>query len=252
MSVPFYRIVTPYRPFAAEVHSDEPAFNWVDAIGMLRASARASCGLPVDVLTDRTTRFPWPALRYDTSSTRLQHWLTEIRLAYLRSDAFNCPTLLVSPDMLICEEVWPLFESGADLGLPVRLSEKFGRGWKRIMNSAQWWRPDAKTRLIAFYEEAWQLSAALPEELQRWGGDTEVLCQLLDPMKGYGIFKRRGLRVDLVPMQRVLHPLTTAQINDLEAGRPLGSLHAPILDFKYTRKRYMRQAFDEIFSQAVA
>jgi len=242
------RIVTPYRPFVAEAHPEAPPFDWLDAIRMLTVSAERACGVPVTVLTDATTPMPFPVLRYPTTTTRLQPWLTEIRLAYLESPDFDDNTILVSPDTLLLGDIGTVFAQAFDLALLVRMHPKFEGQWKAILNTVQWWRHNAKTALIAFYREALAIGVALPEDLQVWGGDTEALRQLLEPIM-YGPATRAGLAVYMLSSRSVFQSLTTEMIAQLDAGQPMGRPHAPIFDFKYRRKAHMRQAFEQLFPE---
>jgi hypothetical protein len=245
------RIVTPYRPFVPEAHPEAPAFDWLDALRMLNVSAEVACGVRITVLTDTTTAIPdtFDVLRYPATTTRLQPWLTEIRLAYLESSAFDTDTILVSPDTLLMGDIGTVFAQAFDLALLVRIHPKFEGQWKAILNTVQWWRHKAKAPLIAFYREALTIALALPEDLQVWGGDTEALRQLLEPIT-YGPSTRAGLAVYMLSSRTVFQSLTTAMIAQLDAGAPMGRPHAPIFDFKYRRKAHMRQAFDRLFPEA--
>ena len=242
------RIVSPYKAFAPEIHQDAAAitsFDWCEALRMLDYSVRRTCGVSVHALTDEATDVPISALRYTVPATRLQQWLVEIRLAYLESPAFDQDTVLVSPDTLVLGNLAACLRPGVDLALLVR--PKFQGQWKAILNSVQWWSYAAKDRLIAFYREAVARGRALEERYQVWGGDTEALRELLEPIQE-GVAHRRDLCVDMVPARRLFQSLSEEDMQRLEAGtftRPT----VPIFDFKYTRKQYMPAAFAALFPE---
>ncbi len=246
------RIVSPYRPFVAEKHQGATAitvFDWLDALQMLNVSAQQQCGVDaITVLTDRTTVVPLPALRYRTSAKRLQQWLIEIRLAYLASPAFDQDTVLVSPDTLLVADIGAAFDEDGDLLVLVRTKPTFDGRWESILNSVQWWRHSAKRQLVAFYRRAVDIGRTLPEDLQVWGGDTEAIRQLLDPVEA-GVRMRAGLRVHMLPAKTQLRSLSEEQIAALVAGDEVPQAPVPVLDFKYTRKRYMRAMFETLYPQ---
>lgn len=247
------KVVAPYRPFAVEAHPESDAivsFDWIDALRMLNHTVERTCGTSVVVLTDAATVVPLPALRYDVAATRLQQWLVAIRLAYLESDAFDEDTVLVSPDTLLLANIGEIFTHDMDLAMLVRPHVRFLGGWKAILNSVQWWKHRAKDRLITFYRHALAISGDLDEALQVWGGDTEALRQLVEPITT-GVVTRDGLRVDMIEARLLFRSLSGMQIEALRTGAAFPRQQAtPILDFKYNKKVFMRGAFDALFPTA--
>lgn len=235
------RVVSLYRPFVPESreHLELGPFNWCAALQMLSQSVRLACGCDVVALTDWDTPLPMPALRYHTTQSRLMLWLLEIALRYLESDAFDRDTVMVSPDMLVFNDLRPYF-GDADVTVLVRSGSQFAV--RPILNGAQWWPIAGKRRLIGFYRDALATACALPEPQVQWGADTEGLRVLLAPI-GPGKQKRHGLRAWLLESNLVLQSLTQRTCEDLDAGRDVPLPTRPILDFKYTRKRYMAPYF---------
>lgn len=247
------RVVAPYQAFPVEAHPEAEAivsFDWIDALRMLNHSVEQTCSCSVDVLTDATTVVPLNAFRYRTTSQRLQLWLNEIRLAYLESEAFDQDTVLVSPDTLVMAGLGGVFERQIDLGILVRDHPKFAGQWKSILNSVQWWRYAARDQLVAFYRQVVTIGQGLEEGYQLWGGDTEALRLLLEPIAA-GITIREGLRVEMMRAKLVFRSLETDQIAALASGRAMVRPTVPLFDFKYTRKQYMRAAFEQLFAGAL-
>lgn len=240
-----YQVVTPFRPFPPE--SDEHLllgpFDWIGAIRMLEASVARSNGVPVITLTDIDTRLPVPSLTFITHERRLMLWILEVCLCYLESDAFDRDTAMVSPDCLVLENLQPWFRG--ELGIVVRTEEKHRGTGRVILNQLQFWSHAAKPRLVAFYREALRIAKGLPEDVIRWGADTEPIRQLLEPIEP-GFWERQGLAVDLIPWHEVLEPLTRDNITRLQAGETM-QVYRPVLDFRYTRKHHMAAAFDALF-----
>ncbi len=245
------KVVVPYRPFPrVGAHKEVGPFDWVDAIRMLRVSIAKIHGeaMPVEVLTDARTLVPEPVRRYETVAHRLQLWLIEIRLAYLRSEAFDQDTVLLSPDTLVMRRLDTVLED-ADLAVIVRPGGRF-EGWKQILNTAQWWSYAAKPALVAFYERVLAIGQALPEEYQLWGGDTEAMLDLLSPIEA-GTVSRAGLRVTMLPSTSVFRSISSTDIRILRNGQRLSRPGVPLFDFKYRRKQHMRLYFEAQFPDQV-
>lgn len=229
------KLVSPYRTFPP-ARSSQIDFDWVGALQMLRVTAAHAMRLPVHGLTDDTTAMPDPTLRYPTTEPRMMLWILEVSLAYLTSPAFDQDTVLLSPDLLLLGDLRPFF--AGDLTILVR--QKF---WKRpILNAAQWWPVAARPRLIAFYQAALDVASTLPDEVQTWGADSESLRVLLAPITP-GLHRRAGLQVSLLNAGLAMHSLTKGDCQRLERCEPPLRPRAPIVDFKYTRKRYMPAYF---------
>lgn len=234
------RIVSPYRPFAPESveHQNVGPFDWVAALHMLQASANRVSAGEVRAITDVDTDLPFPALQYETAQRRLMPWILEIALRYLESDDFDQDTVLLSPDLLVFGPLEAHFV--ADLGVVVRPEPKFEA--RPILNCAQWWRHDAKNRLVAFYRAALDLALAMPDRMLAWGADTAPLVDLLAPVT-VGLSRRAGLSVNGIHDRLVLTSLTAAQEAALDDGQPVAPPLTPLLDFRYRRKQRMTAFF---------
>lgn len=235
------RVVTPFRPFEPESreHLELGPFDWIGAIKMLRASVSASCRCETVTITDLDTHLPGPAFQYETARRRLMLWILEVSLRYLESDDFDCDTVMVSPDILVLGDLRAFFR--ADLGVIVRASEKFMVAERPLLNSVQWWRVAAKDRLAAFYRQALEIAETLPEDVIRWGADTEPLLRLLSPL-AVGCFGRVGLTVSAMDQREVMGTFSRRIMRHMQEGRPYQG--QPLLDFKYLRKRHLREFFD--------
>lgn len=241
------KVVTPYRPFAPEsaAHRRLGSFDWVDAARMLGASVRRSCGCDTVVITDHDTSLPIPAHHYATTERRLMLWLLEIAAAYLRSDDFDRDTAFICPDALVFQELRHFFV--ADLGIVVRLDEKYRA--KPLLNSVQFWRHSAKQRLAPFYERALEIARGLCDDWQRWGADTEPLRRELEPFH-YGLIQRHSLRVRCWSQTQVLSFPSEAMLLTAALGKRVAPPSAPIVDFKYGRKKGMRAYFNTMMGAA--
>lgn len=234
------RIVTPYRPFPpeSEEHLALGAFDWIGAIGMLRASVERSCLCETVTLTDVDTSLPGPVFQYVTTRRRLMLWILEVMLRYLESPDFDQDTVMVSPDILVLGDLGPYFK--ADLGVIVRSAEKFIAAGLPLLNSVQWWRVEAKNRLIAFYRQALDIAETLPEDVIRWGADTEPLLRLLSPLER-GLSRRSGLTVSAIDQSEIMTSFTRRMDSQMRAGVTYHGL--PLIDFKFLRKHSMREFF---------
>jgi hypothetical protein len=242
------RVVSPFRPFAPESaeHLELGAFDWIDALRMLTESVRRSCSCDTIALTDFDTTLPVPAFQYTTVERRLMLWILEVSLAYLKSVDFDRDTVMVSPDTLVFDDLRRWFQG--DLTLLVRSTPNFAD--RPILNAVQWWPLRSRKRLVALYEQALDVAQQLPEPQIVWGADSEALRVLLAPIQP-GMQRRDGLRVWMLESSLVMHSFTAAQRDAVVSGRPVPPAARPILDFKYTRKRYMRPCFDSLLGQAV-
>jgi hypothetical protein len=81
------RVVTPFRPFEPESreHLELGPFDWIGAIGMLRASVERSCHCETVAVTDVDTTLPGPTFQYATTHRRLMLWILDVSLRYLES-----------------------------------------------------------------------------------------------------------------------------------------------------------------------
>ncbi|MGE0362802.1 MAG: hypothetical protein AB7R67_18965 [Vicinamibacterales bacterium] len=245
------RIVTPYRPFAPESQSHLRLgdFDWHDALWTLAESAKRASGANVVQITDvDTPAGPIASLRYATTHRRLMLWILDISLAYLQSDDFDRDTVMLSPDALVFGDLTPGFR--ADLGVIVRTTPKFQASGRPLLNGAQWWRVAAKARLVAFYREVLALAETLPDDRKTWGADTDPLVALLTPVTA-GLSERAGLAVYGHPEGTLFSSLRQSDADAIDAGRQPAPPAAPIVDFKYLRKRHLRRYFDATVGTAV-
>ena len=244
-----FQVVTPYRPFKPESdhHLTLGPFDWVGAIQMLRDSVRRSNGVETLTLTDVGTSLPVPALKFATKQKRLMLWILDVCLCYLASDAFDRDTVMVSPDCLVLGPLAPWFE--ADLGVVVRTEEKHRGSGRMVLNQVQFWSHAAKPMLVAFYQQALKIAKKLPDDVITWGADTVPIHQMLEPIE-YGIGDRMGMRVYQIAWHQILEALTHEHIVQLEAGEAI-RVSRPILDFRATRKRHMKMAYDALFPVVV-
>jgi hypothetical protein len=242
------RVISPYRPFAPEsdAHQSLGPFDWIGALEMCQASVkRNSPDTEAVAITDIDTRLPVPSLQFKTTERRLMLWILDVCLRYLESDAFDRDTVMVSPDCLVLKDLRPWFaEKDAEMGIVIRTEPKHRESGRVILNQVQFWRRSSRQKIVAFYHEALKLAKTLPEDVIVWGADTEPLRQLLEPIDA-GVWDRAGLRVDLIEWHQILEGLTTEHKRCLAWGSPI-RVSRSILDFRATRKLWMRQAFDSL------
>lgn len=247
------RLVAPFRPFPPEsdLHQSLGDFDWMEAIGLLAKSARLACHTDLQVLTDVDTTLPFPLLQYRTTHRRLMLWTLEVCLRYLESDDFDRPTVMLDCDQLIFRDLSPWFMPGVDLSVLVRPTEKHTeRGGMPLLNGVQFWSPKGKARLVAFYRRALALAEQLPEEQLRWGADQEAVRQLIEPIEiGYG--ERAGARVVMLDADRILETLNERHIAAIAEGT-MPIPRRSVLDFRWTRKRYMRPVFEQTWQRAAS
>lgn len=226
------RVLSPYRAQPAEsgAHKRLGPFDWIAAIDMLRSSVWRACACETVALTDRDTNVgAGHVLRYDTTEPRLMLWILEASVRYLTSLDFDRDTVFVSPDTLVSRDLRPYF--GGDLSLLVRTLPKYKR--KPILNAVQWWPVSSKEKLGAFYTEVLRIGRTLPDNLQRWGADSEAIHQAVAPVAA-GLHSRSGLTVQMLEAHTVMRPGGDL----INASSP-----APVVDFKGSRKQEMADYF---------
>ncbi len=240
------RVVSPYRPFAPESQSHKLMrdFDWVGALRMLAISVDRSNHCETLAITDVDTQLQVPALQFVTTERRLMLWMLEIALRYLESPAFDCDTIWVCPDTLIFGDLSPYFRG--DLGLIVRSAEKYRL--RPVLNSVQWWRVDAKDRLVRFFQDALAMGKTLDKHALQWGADTIPLVQLVAPIE-IGLVERHGLTVNLIEMAGVMHTISKLALHRLKQGLSLPQI--PICDFKYRKKVYLAEVFQATIGSRV-
>jgi len=244
------RVVAPFRPFPPEAphHQELAAFDWMDAIAMLTDSVRASCGVELRVLTDVDTDLPCSTLQYQTTHRRLMLWYLEIAACYLDSPAFDRDTIALDSDQLVYQDLASWFASRMDIGIVIRATPKGLPGFP-ILNGVQFWAHRAKAKLVEFYRDALAIAEQLPEADIVWGADTVALCRLLEPLS-VGMHDRSGLRVRFIQGNDLIEALSLVQIRHLEAGK-MQRPTRPVLDFRNTRKPYMRAVYEATIARTV-
>lgn len=238
-----FRVVSPYSYFEPEsaAHQKLGPFDWVGALSMLFESVRRSNDCDAVALTDPLTKLPVSAFRYEVRSTRLMPWILDVSLAYLRSEDFDRDTWFLSPDMLVFGDLRPWHSDSAI----VMVRKKFIH--HPILNGVQFWPIAQKAALVAFFAQAVAICRDLPDNLQRWGGDTEPLRQLLMPLS-QKTTDRAGLRVRMIESSELMQSYSDRMLKCRPAARPV----RPILDFRYLRKQSMRAYFDATIRSRVA
>lgn len=239
------KIVSPYRPFPPETSTHEKPFDWVGALQMLETSIARTAPCPFFALTDSDTALPVPAHRYATSESRLMVWLIDVFLAYVASDDFDQDTVMISPDMLICRPLHKVWRQPFDLGLLIRGEKKFFAK-RPLLNGVHFWRHAAKDRLVGFFRAALRQVRALSPELLAWGGDTEAVLALVQPIRPYGTVDRQGVSVGMLQASTILQSVNQESIERLTAATRMPLPPTPILDFRYRRKAVMRQTFEAL------
>lgn len=245
------QVVSPYRPFPPESkhHQVLGVFDWIGACRMMAASVEATCHCPVHVITDVDTDLPVPAWQFETTERRLMLWMLDISLRFLESDRFDRDTVMVCPDVLVYGDLSKYFRG--DLGLIVRLGEKFQAKQKTFINGTQWWAIRAKPRLIEFYRQALDVAKTLPASCITWGADTESIRLLVQPMCE-GLVKRAGLTIQMVPYERVMTAFPSSAIDHLQGRRLAAWPTVPLMDFRARRKLYMRAFYDATYGRRAA
>lgn len=239
------RIVVPFRPFEAEsdLHKSLPDFDWIEALRMLMHSADVH-GHDARAITDVDTTLPVPTLTYTTTRRRLMLWTLEVCLRYIESPDFDRNTIMLDVDQLLFGRLDDVFSKSCDIGLLVRSGAKHTatKDGQPFLNGVQFWRAKSKRRLTAFYARALEIAESLPEDRLVWGADTDAIRALIEPVQ-LGLHQRAGLRIQMVEADQVLDTLTEAHIELLNNGLPVHTHGRPVLDFRWTRKRYMAAVY---------
>lgn len=243
------RIVAPFKRFPAEcgthVLLEREGFSWDAAIAMMVDTAQASNDCPVHILTDLDSPIAAPTLRYPTTSTRLMVWSIEVCLRYLQSKDFDRNTVMVDVDQLIFGNLrkWFRKQPPVDLGVLVRPHGKHLQpGGEPLLNGVQFWHWSGRRRLVAFYQRCLEVVQQLPEDRIAWGGDTDALRSLIEPLE-IGVVERSGACVQMWPAEDVLESWSSMHAEILESGEVPPVRHA-VLDFRSLRKRYMAPMFE--------
>lgn len=248
------RFVAPFRPFPPEsdLHKTFAGFDWIDAIRMLQVSAEQTHpGVPFHVLTDVETELPLPMLRYRTTRRRLMLWTLEACLRYLESDDFDRDTVMLDCDQLLYGDLSRLAVQNCDLVICIRPADKQRQNPDAmpILNGVQVWMHRGKKRLIRFYREALAIAEGLPEDRIIWGADTDALEALLSPIER-GRYQRSGLDIHMLNAPTVLVPFSNAMKQWVREGRPFHP-GASVVDFRWTRKPFMRPMFEHTYGRMV-
>ncbi len=241
------RVVSPYRPFVAESHAHHVLgpFDWVGALQMLAVSVRQSNDCETVAITDVDTDLPVPAYRYATVERRLMLWILEVAGAYLQSADFDRDTIMCSPDLLVFGDLRPWMTDHFTVLM------RSGYPAHPILNGVQFWPVRKKQTLVHFYAQALAIGRTLPEGYLRWGGDTEPLRQLLAPLAP-GLVIRGGKPIArLLESDELMQAFTSGQAVALSHGIAEPPVRA-VLDFRYVRKRSMRQYFEATIGHGVA
>lgn len=241
------RVVSPYRPFEPEsqAHQMLGPFDWVAALQMLRASVRRSCDCETVAITDVDTTLPGPTFQYATTARRLMLWILDVARCYLGSADFDRDTIMLSPDLLVFGDLRPWMAPGY---FTVLMRAAYPA--HPILNAVQFWPVRRKKLLVRFYDEAWAIAQTLPEGQLRWGGDTEPLRQLLQPLAP-GLISRDGKPMArLIESDEIMHAFSSQMAAALAKGTVIRPLR-PVLDFRYTRKLHQRAYFDAAIGEAI-
>jgi hypothetical protein len=235
------RVVSPYRPFEPEsqAHQMLGPFDWVAALQMLRTSVTKAMACDTVAITDRDTALPGPTFQYDTVERRLMLWILEVASCYLHSDDFDRDTIMLSPDLLVFQDLRPW------MGEHLVILMRGGYPDHPILNAVQFWPVRCKAALIAFYDRALEIGRTLDEGYLRWGGDTEPLRRLLAPLEP-GLVVRDGLPVRLLESDEIIQAFSSSQAIALTRGQALQPVRA-VLDFRYTRKQHLAKYFEAVF-----
>jgi hypothetical protein len=163
-----------------------------------------------------------------------------VALSYLRSDDFDRDTIMLSPDLLVFGDLRPWM----DRYFVVLMRSEYEK--HPILNGVQFWPVRLKRQLVAFYTSALEIGQTLDEGHLRWGGDTEPIRQLLEPLAP-GLVMRNGKPIArLVEANDIMQAFTTVQAAALTRGEAQRPVRA-VLDFRYLRKHSQRKYFELIF-----
>ncbi len=214
---------------------------------MLGESVRQSCHCETVALTDTETVLPVLSFQYETKQPRLMLWILEVILSYLDSPKFDQDTVMVSPDTLVYKDLSPYF--AGDITILVRTAPHYAE--RPILNAVQWWRVKSKRKLVRLYTDALAMAQTLPDDMIRWGADTETIVWLLGPI-AHGVQSRHGIKVSMIESRLVMQSLAGAVCAQLDAGEPVSWPVRPIVDFKYLRKRYLQRYYDATLGAEVS
>lgn len=239
------RIVAPFKWFPPEggTHQllEREGFDWPAAMAMMIDTAKQhNHDCPVHIITDTETTLPVPTLHYSTSSNRLMVWSIEVCLAFLRSPEFDRHTVMLDIDQLIFGDLskWFTKRPQVDLGVLVRPHGKHIQpGGEPLLNGVQFWHRNGRKRLVSFYERCLEVVQQLPEYRIAWGGDTDALRAMIEPIK-IGIHERAGASVQMWPAEDVLESWSSMHTS-LLAGGTVPPVGRGVLDFRALRKRHM-------------
>lgn len=255
------QVVSPFFPLPIEGGTHRQlameGFDWHKAVAMMVQSAQEACECPVHVITDTSASLTVPMLRYKTKSRRLMVWSVEVCLRFLESRDFDRNTVMLDCDQLVYGNLRKWFRkryevnADVDLGVLVRPHGKHVEpGGEPLLNGVQFWHHAGKDRLIGFYRRCLEVVQALPEHRIEWGGDTDALRMLIEPIE-LGIVERSGITVQMWPASAILEDWSSSHTAMIEAGEvPLIRHH--VLDFRALRKRYMAKMFHATRQEAVA
>lgn len=243
------RIVAPFMPLPIEGGTHRQlaieGFDWDLALSMMVETATESCQCPVHILTDLDTPLHVPALRYATTSRRLMVWAVEVCLRYLESEDFDRNTVMLDVDQLIYGNLRKWFKKpppDVDLGVLVRpYGKHVTEGGEPLLNGVQFWHHSGRDRLIAFYARCLDVVQQLPEHRIEWGGDTDALRALIEPIE-IGIAERSGLTVQMWDANDILESWSSRHLLYLNAGL-VPPVDHHVLDFRAMRKRWMAAMF---------
>lgn len=252
------RIVAPFMPLPVEGGTHRQleieGFDWDAAVAMMVETATDACECPVHILTDVTTPLHVPALRYRTESRRLMVWSIEVCLRYLESPDFDRNTVMLDCDQLVYGNLRKWFKKpppDVDLGVLVRpYGKHIEPGGEPLLNGVQFWHVAGRDRLIAFYARCLEVVQELPEHRIEWGGDTDALRALIEPIE-IGIVERSGLTVQMWDANDILESWSSTHLVFLNAGL-VPPVRNAVLDFRAMRKRWMRAMFVATRQGAVA
>ena len=164
----------------------------------------------------------------------LMIWILEAQKNYIESDAFNCNSVLFSPDALIIKPLEEIFEQDFDCAVTLRADTILNNGVIFI-------KPQNKNRLIKLWDDAIKKCWSYHAALQNWGGDQKALQDVLSSAD----YKPHGLNVIKVDMEKYNAPYIRAGI---ETNKELLE-KASIVHFKGDRKKLMQETWEYICSK---
>jgi hypothetical protein len=195
---------------------------------MLQTSVERQ-GAEFCAITDLATSLPVPTIHLPTTASRLMLWILDVSLRYLESEAFDCDTVLVSPDALVMGDLRPYF--AGDVSILVRATPRYEK--RPILNAVQWWPVASKQKLIRFYRDTLAVAERLPDNVIKWGADCEAIRLMLEPI-ALGTHARHGLTVSMLDARALM-----TSVAAVKRPRPT----TPVVDFKYLGKHVMADYF---------